>query len=96
LALSMRLHSCIFAYGAKTKFIPLGGQDKVQHFVQDTGVPDYTIWMKDRAQDTAESIYGKIVTCLKDKAFDEALETSFPKQLKLLQGFNDKLIQLFK
>ena len=94
LVMGMRLHSCIFAYGAATRFIPLGAQDKIKHFVEDSGVPDYTVF-KEGVKDTSESIYGKIVECLKDQKFDEMLKKSLSAQTKLLRVFNEKIISLF-
>jgi len=57
-------------------------------------VPDYTVF-KEGVKDTSESIYGKIVECLKDEKFDEMLKKSLSAQTKLLRVFNEKIISLF-
>lgn len=95
LMLGMRLHSCIFAYGASKKFMPLGGQDKLRHFVEDIGVPDYTIELTERKVDTADSVFKKIASCLNDSRYKKMLPVSLSEQLSILHAFNQKIISLF-
>ena len=96
LMMSMRLHGCIFSYGAGTPFIPLGDQDKIKHFVQDTGAPDYTVRFVDRAVDTEENIFKKITACLADKKFKAMLPVSLGEQRLILEKLNQKVIDLFR
>ena len=88
----MRLHSCIFAFGASKKFIALGRQDKLAHFVADVGVPDYTLELADRKIDTTDGVFKKIVACLNDSQYDKMLPAALANQLSIIRAFNQKII----
>jgi polysaccharide pyruvyl transferase WcaK-like protein len=94
--LGMRLHSCLFACGAGTKFISLGAQDKIRHFVQDIGVPEYAVKFVDRRVDTEEAVFKKISDCLADQQYKESIQASLNQQRKILEKFNQKVIDLIK
>ncbi len=92
--LGMRFHACVLAFGAETRFIPLGSHPKLQYFMQDVAVPDYGIALVDRQEDTAARVFEKIRSCLRDEKYGECLKRSLTTQLQLLRAFNEQLLDV--
>ncbi len=96
LVIGMRLHSCIFAYGAGIKFIPLGDQDKLRHLVEDISVTDYRIGWAEYQNGGEEMFFKKITECLADDNYKKMMAPSLEKQAKILSAFNKKVVDLIK
>ncbi len=94
LVIGMRLHACVLAFGAETKFIPLGSHPKLRYFLQDVNVPDYSVALVDRQEDTADRVFEKIRSCLRDEKYDECLKRSLTAQLQRLRAFNERLLDV--
>lgn len=92
LVLGMRGHACIFAFGAGTKFIPIGSHNKVMYFAQDVGVPDYSIRMINPEVETVDYMYERIVTCLHDKEYHEILKLRMKEQFAALDKANERVL----
>jgi polysaccharide pyruvyl transferase WcaK-like protein len=92
LMLGMRGHACIFAFGAGTKFIPIGSHNKVVYFAKDVGVPDYSIRMIDPNIETVDYIYDQITRCLHDKEYDKILPKLIDEQFSKLYNANERIL----
>lgn len=94
LVIGMRFHACVLAFGAETKFIPLGSHPKLRYFLQDVNVPDYSVALVDRQEDTADRVFEKIRSCLQDEKYDECLKRSLTVQLQRLRAFNERVLDV--
>ena len=94
--LGMRGHACIFAFGAGTKFIPIGSHNKVMYFAQDVGVPDYSIRMIDKKTETVDYMYNQIRSCLHDSKYDTVLPSLMKREFEKLEQANERVLDVLK
>jgi len=92
LTIGMRGHSCIFSFGAGTKFIPFGSHNKVRYFMDEIGAPDYSIKMIDPQIENSDTIYESIKTCLNDKNFDDLIIKEQKSQFSRLDSVCLKML----
>jgi len=96
LMLGMRGHACIFAFGAGTKFIPIGSHNKVIYFAKDIGVPEYSVRMIEPAVETIDYMYASISKCLDDKEYDEKLPELVNEQFEKLYAANERVLDILE
>lgn len=95
LSLGMRGHSCILAFGAGTKFMPIGEHKKVAFFSADVGVPaEYTIPWVEPGVSAAPIVFEKIRACLRDESYGDKLKVSLAEQMKILRAFNEQVLDI--
>ena len=94
LVLGMRGHSCIFPFGAGTKFIPIGSHNKVIYFADDVGIPNYAIRMIDQKIENFDFMYDQISRCLHDKKYDKMLPNLIKEQFDKLNKANERVIDI--
>ncbi len=94
LVLGMRGHSCIFSFGAGTKFIPFGSHNKVRYFTEDVGVPLYPIRMMDPKKEDENTMYETMTNCLNDSRWEQDYPKLMSEQFDRLHKANEKVIDL--
>ncbi len=95
LVLGMRFHTCVLAFGAHRKFIPLGEHQKVRIFAEEAGVPQaYQLRTIEPGAQAVEQVFGTLRTCLSDAAYEEQLGRSHAAQVKVLRAFNERVLDL--
>jgi hypothetical protein len=57
-------------------------------------VPDYSVALVDRQEDTADRVFEKVRSCMRDEKYDECLKRSLNTQLQRLRAFNERLLDL--
>ncbi len=96
LMLGMRGHSCIFSFGAGTRFMPLGSHNKVMYFAEDVGVPLYPIRMMNPKEHNSDYMYNNINDCLADKDWDTNYEKLQKVQFDKLDVANERVLDLIR
>lgn len=92
--LGMRLHTCILAFGAGTRFIPLGSHPKVHYFADDVGASRYRLRLCDPQTETADTIRNTVAHCLDDVEYRDMLRRSLQQQLDRLRRFHEHLLDV--
>ena len=96
LTIGMRGHSCIFSFGAGTKFIPFGSHKKVGYFMEEIGGPDYSIKMIDPGREDAGTMYDTIVACLGDERYARLIDDERQAQFDRLDAVSNKMLDCLR
>jgi polysaccharide pyruvyl transferase WcaK-like protein len=94
--IGMRFHSCVLAFGAGAKIMPLGSHPKVGGLLEEVGKMDYSLPFIDPKNESSEAVFIKISECLKDKQYQLFLDGELAAQIKNLKEFNKKILNIFE
>jgi polysaccharide pyruvyl transferase WcaK-like protein len=93
--LGMRGHACIIAFGAGTRFMPLGEHRKVGYFAADVGVPpEYAIRTMNDTEASVDLVFKKIRSCLEDESYRSVIAQSLDRHLATLRSFNERVLDV--
>jgi hypothetical protein len=96
LALGMRFHACVLAFGAGTRFLRIGSHPKLEYFVRDVAVPDHAVPLVDRDGESADRVFERIQSCLDDAEYAPRLKQSLNDQLGILRAFNNRVLDVLE